>query len=82
MKLKNRVVVVTGSGSGIGRSCAIEFAKEGARVVVADINLQGAEETVRQIRESGGDSIPFRTDVSDPDSVIKLVDFTIKHGQN
>lgn len=78
MKLKGRVVVVTGAGSGIGRSCAIEFAKAGARVVVADINLQGAEETVKQIRESGGDSIAYRTDVSDPDSVMKLVDFTIK----
>jgi NAD(P)-dependent dehydrogenase (short-subunit alcohol dehydrogenase family) len=38
MKLKERVVVVTGAGRGIGRACALEFAREGARVVVADIN--------------------------------------------
>jgi NAD(P)-dependent dehydrogenase (short-subunit alcohol dehydrogenase family) len=78
MKLENRVVVVTGSGSGIGRSCATEFAKAGAKVVVADINLAGAEETVKQIKDFGGTSVPFETDVSDPDSVIRLVDFTIK----
>jgi NAD(P)-dependent dehydrogenase (short-subunit alcohol dehydrogenase family) len=70
--------VVTGSGSGIGRSCATEFAKAGAKVVVADINLAGAEETVKQIKDFGGTSVPFETDVSDPDSVIRLVDFTIK----
>lgn len=78
MKLENRVVVVTGSGSGIGRSCAAEFAKAGAKVVVADINLAGAEETVTQITDLGGISVPFETDVSDPDSVIRLVDFTLK----
>ena len=47
MKLKDRIVVVTGAGSGIGRACAIESAKEGAQVIVADINVQGADETVR-----------------------------------
>ena len=54
MKLKNRVVVITGAGSGIGRACAAEFAKEGAQVVIADINLSGAEETVDLIKASGG----------------------------
>ena len=44
MRLKDQVVVVTGAGSGIGRASAKEFAKEGARIVVADINLRGAAE--------------------------------------
>jgi NAD(P)-dependent dehydrogenase (short-subunit alcohol dehydrogenase family) len=78
MKLKDRVVVVTGSGSGIGRACAIEFAREGARVVAADINLKGVEDTVKQITASGGTAVAFRTDVADPASVKQLVDFTIK----
>ena len=78
MKLKNHVAVVTGSGSGIGRSCAIEFAKAGAEVIVAEINLQGAEETVRQIKTDNGKAVAIKTDVSDPASVKNLVEFTIK----
>jgi len=78
MKLKDRVVVVTGAGSGIGRACAIESAKEGAQVIVADINLDGAAETVRQIVKEKGKAVIFKTDVSKPESVIDLVDFTIK----
>jgi NAD(P)-dependent dehydrogenase (short-subunit alcohol dehydrogenase family) len=78
MKLKNRVVVVTGSGSGIGRACAVEFAKAGARVVVADINKDGADETIKQINGAKGTAVSFKTDVSDPGSVKQLVAFTIK----
>jgi len=78
MKLKNRIVVVTGAGSGIGRACAIEFAKEGAKVIVVDINLKGAEETVDQIKSDSGTAIAFKTDVSNPESVKQLVAFTLK----
>jgi len=78
MKLKDRIVVVTGAGSGIGRACAIESAKEGAQVIVADINSEGADETVKQIVNDNGKAVAFKTDVSKPDSVKQLVDFTIK----
>ena len=78
MKLKDKIVVVTGSGSGIGRSCAIEFAREGAAVIVADINSEGARETVRQIETTKGIAVAFHTDVSKPDSVKQLADYTIK----
>jgi len=78
MKLKDRIVVITGAGSGIGRACAIEFANEGAQVVAADINLPGAEETVRQIATNRKRAVAFKTDVSKPDSVKELVDFTIR----
>lgn len=77
MKLKDRIVVITGAGSGIGRACALEFAKEGARIVVADINLEGAQETVRQIKASQGIASAFLTDVSKPESVKMLLEYTL-----
>ena len=77
MKMKDRIVVVTGAGSGIGKACAAEFAKAGADVVAADINLAGAEETVKEINDAGGNAVALRTDVSDPVSVQKLVEFTL-----
>ena len=77
MKLKNRVVVITGAGSGIGRACAAEFAKEGAQVVIADINFNTAKETMQLINDSGGVAFAVEADVSNPDSVQKLVAETI-----
>ncbi len=78
MKLKDRVAVVTGAGSGIGRACAREFAREGARVVVADINDAGAEETVKQIAALGGQAMAVPTDVADPASVQRLLQATLE----
>ncbi len=78
MRLENRVVVITGAGAGIGRASAKEFAKEGARVVVADINLAGALQTVKEIETAGGKAMAVETDVSRPESVEKLVAQTLK----
>ena len=78
MRLKNRSVVITGSGSGIGRSCALSFANEGANIVVADIQLDAAEETVRQIKTAGGEAFACQADVAKPDSVASLVETTIR----
>ena len=77
MKLKNRVVIITGGGSGIGRACSEEFAKEGARVVIADINFNTAKETMQLINDSGGVALAVEADVSNPNSVQKLVNDTI-----
>ena len=77
MKFKNKCVVVTGSGSGIGRATAISFAAEGADVVVADINADAASETVQLIRAAYGKAVACKADVSDPASVQELVAFTI-----
>ena len=78
MRLKDKVAVITGAGSGIGRHCAYEFAKNGAKVVVADINQQGAEETVQNIRKGGGTAVVCKVDVSNRESVEALVQFTLK----
>jgi NAD(P)-dependent dehydrogenase (short-subunit alcohol dehydrogenase family) len=78
MKLQGRSVVITGSGSGIGRSCATEFAKAGAFVVVSDIDLEGAEKTAQQIKAAGGKSVAFHSDVSSPSSVEALVEKTLQ----
>jgi NAD(P)-dependent dehydrogenase (short-subunit alcohol dehydrogenase family) len=66
-RLKGKVCLITGGGSGIGRSSAILFAAEGARVAVADIDQTAAAETVRLIAEAGGAAGDFRVDVTDPE---------------
>ena len=53
MKLEDRVAVITGAGSGIGRAMALCFAREGAHVVASDIDLQACEETVRLVEDEG-----------------------------
>ena len=78
MKLHNRVAVITGAASGIGRACALEFAKEGARVVLADLNLPGARESARQIEEAGGVAHLVETDVADAAAVERLLAETLR----
>jgi NAD(P)-dependent dehydrogenase (short-subunit alcohol dehydrogenase family) len=82
MNFSNRTVVVTGAGSGIGRATAICFANAGADLMIADINLDAALETVNLIKNVKGKIVAFQTDVSDPSSVQDLVAFTVKTFQN
>lgn len=77
MKFTNKVVVITGAGSGIGRACAVEFAKQGARVIIADIDYNAAQETAKLI-EQNGNAYAVNADVSDPSSVQELVRKTIE----
>jgi len=78
MRLKEKNAVITGSGSGIGRETALLFAREGARVVVADINEPGGTETVRAIQNAGGNAHFVRTDVSQQNDIKALIEFTEK----
>lgn len=64
MRLKDRVAIVTGSGSGIGRVIALTLAREGARVAVVDLNETGARETAATIQQEGGRAQPYRADVT------------------
>ncbi len=73
-----KVALVTGSGSGIGRDCALGFAREGARVVVGDVSAEGGEETVRLIGEAGGEARFIRCDVSNNAEVEALVDGAVE----
>ena len=71
---EGKVALVTGGASGIGRATAQLFARERAKVLVADVDIQGGEETVHVIKEAGGEAIFVKTDVSIPTDVEALVD--------
>ncbi len=75
---KGKVAVVTGAGSGIGRACALAFAAEGARVVVADIAPNGAAETVRLIEAAHGEAMFVTCDVSQSAEVQAMMAATVK----
>jgi 3-oxoacyl-[acyl-carrier protein] reductase len=65
--LQDRVAIITGSGRGIGRAAALAMAREGAKVVVSDIDAEPAEETVSEIKQAGGEALAYPGDVSAPD---------------
>jgi NAD(P)-dependent dehydrogenase (short-subunit alcohol dehydrogenase family) len=73
MRFTNKSVLVTGGGSGIGRAVCLAFAREGADVGVADINLEGSEETVQEVKKAGRKAIALKVDVTDPASVQAMV---------
>jgi NAD(P)-dependent dehydrogenase (short-subunit alcohol dehydrogenase family) len=76
-RLNSKVAIITGAATGIGEATARLFAREGARVVVADILGEAAESVSREIRTDGGAAIAVTTDVTEPDSVAALVERTI-----
>jgi len=82
MRLKGKVAIITGSGSGIGRATAELFAQEGARLVIADLIGERAEETVQRIIAAGGEAIAIEMDVSKIETVEAMVAQTLEtYGQ-
>ena len=79
MLLNNKIGLVTGGGMGIGRAICLAYAREGAKVVVADFNPESGAETVQLIRESGGDALFVQADVSDEAQVKAMVETAVEH---
>ncbi|HLC26444.1 MAG TPA: SDR family NAD(P)-dependent oxidoreductase [bacterium] len=74
MLLQGKRAVVTGAGSGIARAVALGFARQGAAIVVADVNAAAAEKTATAIREFGGDALSVPVDVADESSVQRMAE--------
>ena len=77
MSFQNKVVIITGSGAGIGRETAILFAQKGAKVVVNSVTPANGQETLRLIRESGGEGIYICGDVSSEEDTKRIIDETM-----
>ncbi|MFF2877079.1 SDR family oxidoreductase [Gottfriedia sp. NPDC057991] len=77
MRLQNKVAVVTGAGSGMGKAIAVLYAKEGAKVVVSDINVDAANVTVEEIKSNGGDAIAVMANVALENDIQNLIDSAV-----
>lgn len=77
-RVKNKVTLITGGGSGIGRATCVLFAQEGAKVVVADYVAEGGHETVKQITAAGGQAIFVQADVSRSADVQNMIGATVR----
>jgi NAD(P)-dependent dehydrogenase (short-subunit alcohol dehydrogenase family) len=75
MQLNQRVAVITGAGSGIGRAMALRFAAAGARIVAADVNAAAAASTAEAVQAQGGAAVSFAIDVVEPAQVQTMIDF-------
>jgi NAD(P)-dependent dehydrogenase (short-subunit alcohol dehydrogenase family) len=78
-RLADKIALVTGGGTGIGRSTAELFAKEGAKVVIAEINATSGEETAQRIIAAGGNAIAITTDVTEPESIEAAIRHCVQH---
>ena len=78
MRLKDKVAIITAGGSGSGRDGALIFSREGAKVVVADIDAKAGEQTVAMVKDQGGEATFVRIDVGKVEDVKRLIDTTVE----
>ena len=76
MRLENKVALITGGGSGIGRECAVLFASEGAKIIVSDLRQPSADETVKRVRAAGGEATSVVGDITVSADARKMVEAT------
>jgi NAD(P)-dependent dehydrogenase (short-subunit alcohol dehydrogenase family) len=79
MKLANKVALITGAASGMGKSAALIFAKEGARVAAVDVDSAQVQQTADEITRNGGEALALRADVSKSEDVQKAIEQTVSH---
>lgn len=77
MRLQDKIALVTGGARGIGEGICIKLAKEGARVVVADIDIEGAESTAKAINDAGGKAVAVHADVTKEEDAEKMIDTAV-----
>lgn len=77
-RLENKVAVITGAGAGIGKAITLLYAKEGAKVVLADMNMEAAEQTAQEIKDNGGDAIAVKTNVTVEEDVQNMIDKAVE----
>ncbi|TWH56499.1 NAD(P)-dependent dehydrogenase (short-subunit alcohol dehydrogenase family) [Desulfitobacterium sp. LBE] len=77
MRLMNKVAIVTGAASGMGKSIALLYAKEGAKVVVSDLNLEGAHKVAEEITSAGGTALAIKTNVAVEEDIQALIDTAV-----
>ena len=78
MRLQNKVALITGAGNGIGKQTALTFSREGAKVVVADINEDAGKKVVDEILQSDGIATFEMVNVAETEDVVRMVENTVK----
>jgi len=78
MRLKDKVALITGGGSGIGAAVARRFAQEGAKIAIGDVDVEGAEKVAAEIKDAGGEALICKADVRKRDEVEAMVDHVLR----